>query len=61
MTGHRQAGQPESEYEGNIGRAEKSTEGLSGKAEKSGSSARIFEATQKPGFYDVEEIGRLMT
>ena len=37
-----QAGQPESEYEGNMGRAEKTTEGLSGKGEKSGSSAEAF-------------------
>lgn len=34
VMGHRQVGQPEAEYEGNIGRAEKTTEGLSGKAEK---------------------------
>ena len=31
----RKAGQPESEYEGNIGRAEKDTEGLSKLGEKS--------------------------
>lgn len=40
MTLTGQAGQPESEYEGNIGKAEKETEGLGGKAEKSGCSAK---------------------